>query len=186
MSFELSAAGGLVPPGTVPGVDGVPILNSVAPTSYSEVSNFQGSSPVDATDAGEPLTATSFATAPFDRGLTVIGQPSVHFTLRSTSGEAIVFWKVYDQAPDGSYELVHHLVTPIRVNGEGEWPAYAPITEPVDIRLGLQSIVHRFEPGHRLVLTAATTDTAHYGSRIPAVYLIGGGSAARLTLPVLG
>lgn len=185
VQFELAAGGGLVPPGTAPGVAGIPIVNSVAPTSYSEVPNFQSSVPLDPTDVGEPATATSFATPAMTRALTVIGQPAVHFTLTSTTGEAIVFWKVYDLAPDGTYELVHRLVTPIRVLGEGQWPATAPITEPVDIRLGLQSIVHRFEVGHRLVLTVATTDTAHYASRLPGVYQIGAGAGSKMLLPAV-
>ncbi len=190
--FELTTIGGAPAPVPVPGLSAVPIVNSVAPTSYSEVPNFQSgggpNSPIQASDAAEPLTAASFETAALEDDLAMIGSPQVHFTLTSTAGEAIVFWKIYDEAPDGTRVLVHNLVTPIRVVGAGTWPATEPITTPVEILLSFQSIVHHFEPGHRIVLTVSTTDTAHYASRIPAVYGIGAapGADGLLTLPVAG
>jgi ABC-2 type transport system ATP-binding protein len=189
MQLTLSSDGSLVARASAAKAGTVNLANAVAPTSYSEISNFQSgggpNSPVDAGDHAEPLTATEFATPTLTRPTSVIGQPSLRFALSSTAGEAIVFWKLYDEAPDGSRSLVHHLVTPIRLLGEGTWPATAPITAPVSVTLAMQAIVHRFEAGHRIVLVAATSDTAHYGSRIPAGYQIMVGPDASLSLPVV-
>jgi ABC-2 type transport system ATP-binding protein len=71
-----------------------------------------------------------------------VGVPRARLQLAHTSpGDLYLFGKVFDVAPDGSAELIHRLVSPVRV------PAGA-VGEPVE--LNLIGFAHRFDAGHRV------------------------------------
>ncbi|WP_405455989.1 peptidase S15 [Streptomyces sp. NBC_00101] len=139
--------------------------NRSLPSSHSEtsLSGLTGLPDLDPYDTtGTYLDWTS---APLSSALDVVGAPRARLRVISPkaervqgSGDAsdrlVLFVKVYDRAPDGSQELVHRLVAPVRV---------ADVTRPFSVRL--PGIVHRFAAGHRLRLVIAGSDTAYYGNR---------------------
>jgi putative CocE/NonD family hydrolase len=165
----------------VPGTSGYAGTAPVGP-NYTETAFADQSFPV--TDP--PGSAISFATAPLERPVDVVGSPRLTVQLDSTAaatqglgpdGELVVFAKLYDIGPDGAIELPDRLISPARV---------ADVTQPVTIEL--PGIVHRFEPGHRLAVVLAGGDLAYRGTNLrQAVTLTTGGDAVQqLTLPVAG
>ncbi|WP_438490371.1 CocE/NonD family hydrolase [Streptomyces sp. S186] len=111
-------------------------------------------------------TCLDWTSAPVAGGpLDVVGAPTV--TLRVVSPQAeedqhssdaadklVLFAKLYDVAPDGGETLVHRLVAPARV---------PDVTRRFTVEL--PGIVHRFQPGHRLRLVIAASDSAYAGNR---------------------
>ena len=152
-------------------------LSNPATTSYSETANFQNTDPfrnIPATDP--PGSAADFTTPPLDKAATVVGIPTVRFPVASTVGEAQLFAKLYDVAPDGSTTLVRRLVAPIRATDlDGVLEAQ------------LVGIAHRFPAGHRIRLTFASTDASYANLRTPTQYTmaIKPGEAV-LRLPLVG
>ncbi|MCX5400925.1 CocE/NonD family hydrolase [Streptomyces sp. NBC_00102] len=137
-----------------------PLPSSHSETSLSGLTGLPDIDPYDT--AGTHLDWTS---APLAADLDVVGAPRARLRVSSpkaertrNSGDAsdrlVLFVKVYDLAPDGSAELVHRLVAPVRV---------PDVTRPFTVRL--PAVVHRFAGGHRLRLVIAGSDTAYYGNR---------------------
>ncbi|MFD6532928.1 CocE/NonD family hydrolase [Streptomyces sp. NPDC060184] len=137
-----------------------PLPSSHSETSLSGLTGLPDIAPYDT--AGTHLDWTS---APLTAGLDVVGAPRARLRVSSpkaervqNSGDAadrlVLFAKVYDVAPDGSVELVHRLVAPVRV---------PDVTRPFTVRL--PGIVHRFAAGHRIRFAIAGSDTAYYGNR---------------------
>jgi ABC-2 type transport system ATP-binding protein len=132
------------------------------PAAYTETSNFTGP---DASPSLADVPPTEvegqhadFDTAPLARAAEVVGIPAARLVLSHVDGQdLVVFLKVYDVAPDGTATLVHRLITPVRV-------ADVALSEPVDVRL--VGFAHRFEAGHSIRLTAATTDLTSYGAKV--------------------
>jgi ABC-2 type transport system ATP-binding protein len=164
------------------------LVNLVAPTSHSEVWNFQQNPPQGSYPTPPPsldlapgataqdLTATLPAGAD-----TIAGIPLLRFQITATAPEAIVFAKLWDADAAGTRTLIHHAVTPARIRqGKGDFcapdatPGAAAATpvSSVDVCLPLSGIVWRVEAGHSLVLTLATSDTEFFASRFPGVYSI--------------
>ena len=146
-------------------------------TSYSETSNFQNTEPfasIPAEDA--PGTFAAFTSPPLARPATVVGIPAVRFELASPLGEAQLFAKLYDVAPDGTPTLIRRLVAPIRATDlDGVLEAQ------------LVGIAHQFPKGHGIRLVLASSDAAYANLRTPTVYTLGvTPGTASLTLPVLG
>ncbi|MFC4335979.1 alpha/beta fold hydrolase [Salininema proteolyticum] len=87
-----------------------------------------------------------FETEPLDRAVRITGSPEAEVTLGSSSGEAVVFAKLYDVGPDGTASLTVQQVTPVR----------APDGETVSIRL--PALDEEVRAGHRLRLVLSSTD----------------------------
>jgi predicted acyl esterase len=132
-------------------------------TSYTETSALDQSQPV--TDAAG--TFARFETAPLGSEVVTVGIPSADLRLSAPAhqltgqagavGELVLFFKLYDVAPDGSITLVHRLVSPARV------------AIPDDkVHVELPGIVHRFAKGHRIALVVAGGDTAYRGNNVAA------------------
>lgn len=142
------------------------------PPAYSETSNFSGpaSSPrTDLPPAEQPGQSVSFTSTPFPDGLVSVGVPRAELLVTHTGpGDLVFFGKVYDVSPDGSAELVHRLVAPVRV----------PAAEVGVTRFNLLGFAHRFEPGHAVRLTLAATDATSYNRKLPDVITVdtGGGT----------
>ncbi|SHL79703.1 ABC-2 type transport system ATP-binding protein [Streptomyces yunnanensis] len=110
-------------------------------------------------------TYLDWASAPVKGGpLDVVGAPKVtlrvhapHAEREQNSSDAadklVLFVKLYDVAPDGRKALVHRLVAPARV---------PDVTRAFTVEL--PGIVHRYQPGHRLRLVIAASDTAYAGN----------------------
>ncbi|MCP2325758.1 ABC-2 type transport system ATP-binding protein [Hamadaea flava] len=120
-----------------------------------------------------------FDTEPISGGLTVVGSPKVRIKVASPTGEATIFVKLYDVAPDGTATLDNGLLTPLRLTG---LPASLSTAQPVEVTL--PGIVHRVEDGNRLRLVVATADQAYLGPVDPVTYSVDL-AAAQLTLPTV-
>jgi putative CocE/NonD family hydrolase len=165
-------------------VPGVSTYSSVAPVgpNHTETSYLDQTGPV--TDP--PGTAVRFSTPPLTAPLDVVGSPRLTVTLDAPSvqatqaagpsGQLVLYAKVYDVGPDGTVELPHRLISPVRVTD---------VTAPVSVEL--PAIVHRFAPGHRLAVVLAGGDLAYRGATLPQpVTVRTGGVPGQLTLPVTG
>ncbi|MEU1089288.1 CocE/NonD family hydrolase [Streptomyces sp. NPDC005576] len=161
--------------------------NRPLPSSHSEtsLSGLTGLPDIDPYDT--PGTHLAWTSSPLAGDLDVVGAPRVRLRVSSpkaervqNSGDAadrlVLFVKVYDLAPDGTAELVHRLVAPVRV---------PDVTRSFTVRL--PGIVHRFAGGHRLRLVIAGSDTAYYGNRGPKPVTIAGTpeDSGVLELPVV-
>ncbi|HWB65208.1 MAG TPA: CocE/NonD family hydrolase [Mycobacteriales bacterium] len=159
-------------------------LAGPAPLSYSEVSGVQGSPLPNKTfkPFDTPGSFARWKSAPLRRHLDVVGIPTatVHVSSPLTSSlvagtELQFFVKIYDLAPNGSVDLVHRLVAPVRV---------ADPRRPVQVEL--PGIVHRFAKGHRIELVVAATDSAYRNANLvqPATITTSRQAPTSLTLPV--
>jgi ABC-2 type transport system ATP-binding protein len=170
------------PAAVVSGTSGYGSPSPVGP-NYSETSALDQSGPV----SDPPGTAISFASAPLEGPVDVVGSPRVTVRLDSptaraaqgtTAGQLVVYAKLYDVGPDGTpVELPQRLISPVRV---------ADVDQPVSIEL--PAIVHRFEAGHRLALVLAGGDLAYRGSnaRHAVTLATAQGAPQTLVLPVVG
>jgi len=156
------------PPGGVPAalstLPGLGALSAVAPGLTGDL----------------PPQSVAFDGPTLAAPLEVVGGGTVRLRVASTTGEAVLFVKLYDVDADGVARLPAGQLTPLRLTG---LPAAAP-GRPVDVALPL--ISYQFATGHHLRLTVATTDQAWLGSRVPAAYTIsvsGGTAGDALTVP---
>ncbi len=113
-----------------------------------------------------PGTTARFETAPLDAGHRRRRRPDGRrarqrarcTTLRAGSADArqlVLFFKLYDVAPDGTITLTHRVIAPVRL---------ANLTVPVQVQLA--GIVHRFPKGHRMALAVSTGDAAYKGNNL--------------------
>jgi predicted acyl esterase len=154
-----------------------------APTSYTETSAVDQSSPV--TDA--PGTFAEFTGQPLASDLDVIGVPTADVTVSAPTfenaasaagapGELVLFFKLYDIKPDGTVVLAHRVISPVRI---------ADFTHQVHVEL--PGIVHRFAKGDRIALTVSASDAAYRGNNTPGPVTIATDPArpSVVTLPVV-
>jgi ABC-2 type transport system ATP-binding protein len=106
-----------------------------------------------------------FASAPLASTVDVVGAPTVQVRAASATGEAVLFLKLYDLDPKSGPALPEGLVAPVRLTG---LPPTLADARPVTVTL--PAIVHEFQAGHRLLVTAATSDQAYATPPQPAVY----------------
>jgi ABC-2 type transport system ATP-binding protein len=184
---------GLLAPGAYPGLDGdLPAREVQLRGGPDQVSNPPAGTPAAMSSvpglgavAGRLLTrvtldvpgqAVSYDSDPLSGAIDVTGAPTVRVRAASQSGDAVLFVKVYDVAPDGRTELPGGAVAPVRLSG---LPTSYDRAEPVDVTL--PGIVHRFRPGHRIRVTIATADQAYAGPAEPRDYVAGlAGNSIRL------
>ncbi|HEX4723438.1 MAG TPA: CocE/NonD family hydrolase [Pseudonocardiaceae bacterium] len=119
-----------------------------------------------------PGENASFVTAPLPSQLLVAGAPTVRLRV-SGQGQAILFAKLYDIAPNGTRTLPGAAVAPIRID-----------SLPTDVTVTLAGIVQPVQSGHRLQLVVSTTDQSYAGLGTPSVVGIGLASAD-LSVPVV-
>jgi ABC-2 type transport system ATP-binding protein len=148
-----------------------------APASYSETSALDQSQPVRDT----PGTFASFTSAPLGGDTDVVGSPSVDVRLSAPANanpvdpaqDLVLFFKLYDVAPDGSIVLVHRLVAPARLSDPNR-----------TVHVELPGIVHRFARGHRFELVIAGSDAAYRGDAGPWPVTVSTDPAHPGTLPI--
>jgi ABC-2 type transport system ATP-binding protein len=127
-----------------------------APASYTETSALDQSQDVRDT----PGTFASFTSAPLTSDTDVVGSPSVDVRLSAPANanpvdpaqDLVLFFKLYDVAPDGTIVLAHRLIAPARFSDPNR-----------TVHVELPGIVHRFAKGHRLELVIAGSDAAYRG-----------------------
>ncbi len=110
-------------------------------------------------------------------------RPTVQIRAASPTGEAVLFVKLYDVDPDSGASLPIGLAAPVRLTG-----LPTAIEDATPVTVTLPGIVHRFEAGHRLRLTVATSDQAFTTPVAPAVYTValGGPSTSVTCRPLTG
>ncbi len=133
-----------------------------APTSYTETSALDQSAPV--TDP--PGSTVRFTSAPLAEDSDVVGVPTADvrvaipaalpFGNAADATALVLFFKLYDVAPDGTVVLAHRLISPVRIADPGQ---------PVHVEL--PGIVHRFAKGHRFALAISGSDAAYRGGAAP-------------------
>jgi ABC-2 type transport system ATP-binding protein len=123
----------------------------------------------------------NFYSDPLPSTLDVVGIPTVSVRAASPTGEAVLFVKLYDVDPESGASLPFGLAAPVRLTG---LPATIEAAQPV--RISLPGIVYRFEAGHRLRITVASSDQAYTTPVAPTTYTVAlAGPTAAVTLPQL-
>jgi len=124
-----------------------------------------------------PGQHADFYSEPLTHTVDVVGSPQVQIKVASPTGAATVFVKLYDVDPNSGLTLPDGLVAPVHLTG---LPATIDAATPVTVTL--PGIVHRFESGHRLRITVATSDQAYLTPATPTVYTISAADGS-VTLP---
>ncbi len=109
-----------------------------------------------------PGQFAAFDSEPLKQDLRITGAPTARVRVQSDSGEAVLFAKVYDVAPDGDRQVLPaQLVAPLRVTGAEDGK---------EVRLTLPAIDHEVQAGHRLRLAVSSTDLGYASPAEPATY----------------
>lgn len=171
--FHLSGDGRLVNSAAdaVPGADTITTGAAGLPTGL-EAPNVDPSVPVPTVVL--PGTQTGWSTPPLPEPVDVVGAPAVTLRVQSP-GEAVVFVKLYDVAPDGTAILINGLTMPVRITDQA---APVPITLP--------AIVHRFDTGHSIRLEVAGGDVSFRGGLESTTVTLFSDGSGPLVLPVTG
>lgn len=154
--------------------DGTPAALSSLPGTGGSLASF-----VNEVVLEVPGQHADFYSAPLNSTVDVVGTPTVRIRAASPTGEAVLFAKLYDTDANGGNRLPFGLAAPIRLTG---LPTDLARATPVTVTL--PAIVYRFEAGHRLRLTIATSDQAYATPVAPTVYTVGlDGPSTAVTLP---
>ncbi|GAB3856871.1 alpha/beta fold hydrolase [Micromonospora andamanensis] len=168
---EVAVAGPVQPVANPPG--GNPAAISSVPFAGSLSSLLGGV-------AGDiPGQHARFESEPLTEAVDIVGAPTVSLRAASSSGEAVLFAKLYVVDPEGAATLPSGLIAPIRLS---DLPASVDAATPVTVTL--PAIVHRVEAGHRLRLVVATSDQAYTTPIEPAVYTVAVGDTP-VSLPTV-
>ncbi|CAM5724921.1 hypothetical protein SFUMM280S_09696 [Streptomyces fumanus] len=111
-----------------------------------------------------PGQHAAFTSARLREDLQITGSPTVTVHVKSTTGDAVLFAKVYDVAPDGGGQVLPaQLVTPVRVEGARKGK---------DVTITLPAVDHTVQAGHRLRLVLFATDLGYASPAAPAKYTV--------------
>ncbi|MGW2639278.1 alpha/beta fold hydrolase [Streptomyces sp. NPDC001348] len=111
-----------------------------------------------------PGQYAAFDSAPVGSDLQITGSPTATVHVTSTSGDAVLFGKVYDVSPDGGRQVLpSQLVAPVRVTGARSGK---------DVTVTLPAVDHEVQKGHRLRLVLASTDLGYASPAAPATYTV--------------
>ncbi|MFH8463760.1 alpha/beta fold hydrolase [Streptomyces sp. NPDC017991] len=156
---EFSNPAGASPPGisALPGLGGAGGLSQLSSLGVGVSLDFPGQ-------------FARFDSKAVTKDLRITGSPTVTVNVKSTTGEAVLFAKVYDVGPGGRQQVLpSQLVTPIRVttgrSGENGGSGK-------DVRLALPAIDHEVQEGHHLRLVLASTDLGYASPTAPATYTV--------------
>jgi ABC-2 type transport system ATP-binding protein len=128
-----------------------------------------------------PGQHADFYSQPLTSNTDVVGIPTVQIRAASPTGEAVLFVKLYDVDPNSGASLPFGLTAPVRLTG-----LPADIEQATPVTVSLPGIVYRFEAGHRLRLTIASSDQAFTTPVQPTVYTVGlAGTSGTVRLPTL-
>jgi ABC-2 type transport system ATP-binding protein len=154
--------------------------NPAAITSIPGVGGAAGSlvGRISALASALPGQSATFTTQPLPAQLLVAGSTRVRITISTVpgqpaTGEAVLFGKLLDVAPDGRTMLLGGAVAPMRVSVRAGGPAEVTVTLP--------AVVAPIPAGHRLAVTVSTTDQSYQGPAAPSVWRV----ALAGTTPVL-
>jgi ABC-2 type transport system ATP-binding protein len=158
-----------------------------APTSYSEISAVETNEEPGQEPSDTPGTFAEYTTAPLTQNTDVVGLPTVDVSVGApvqqgtsaggSTGDLVLFFKLYDLSPSGYITLPDKLIAPVRIPATGG-----------SIHVDLPGIVHRFPAGDRIALVIAGGDEAYRGNVVagPVTISTSPGSPGVLHLPVAG
>ncbi|QGK72308.1 alpha/beta fold hydrolase [Allosaccharopolyspora coralli] len=131
-----------------------------------------------------PGQVATFRTEPLTSQLVVSGAPQTRLAISAVPGEpntgqAVLFAKLYDVAPDGTKTLTGNNVAPIRVTGIPQDGT------PVEVNVALPGVVQSVEAGHRLELAVSTTDQAFATPEEAAVHRVGLAGPNAVSVPAV-
>ncbi|WP_343990291.1 ATP-binding cassette domain-containing protein, partial [Terrabacter terrae] len=123
--------------------------------------------------AALPGQSTALDTAPIDRSTTVVGSPTLRFTVTSDARDVTLFASVW-RVTGGSTTLTNPLVAPVRV----------PVTpgRPTPVTLSLPAATYELPAGTRWRVLLTSTESTYANSRTPSTIRVSDASA--LVLPV--
>ena len=124
-----------------------------------------------------PGQSASWQSAPLTRGRELLGDGRLTVHVTSSSGQAVLFAKVFDVAPDGTAVLPGGQVAPLR---RSDLPATG-----ADVTVTLPALAHVFLAGHRIRVALSSTDLAYAGPTAPATYTARLDPATALSLPLV-
>ncbi|MDF6042540.1 alpha/beta fold hydrolase [Streptomyces sp. JH14] len=105
-----------------------------------------------------------FDSAPLDTSMRITGSPTVRVKVTAGRGDAVLFGKVYDVAPDGRQQVLPaQLVAPYRIT---------PAQQNSPVELTLPAVDHALDAGHRLRLVLSSTDLAYASPAEPTTYTV--------------
>jgi len=100
-----------------------------------------------------PDQIATFDSDELESDMLIVGAPTITVRVASPSGEAVLFGKLYDVAPDGEQTLLLGLVAPLRLTG------LAPsIDDAEPVTVTLPAVALTVPAGHRLQVGLASTD----------------------------
>ncbi len=138
--------------------------------------------PGDRRSADQPGGVAVFRTEPVDEEVRITGVSQTTLSVASvpgqpSTGEAVLFARLHDVAPDGRRTPIGNSAAPMRVTG---LPSDG---SPVTVDVALPGAVHVLKPGHRLELTVTATNAAYTTPDEPAVHVVGLAAAEALSVP---
>ncbi|WP_369236512.1 alpha/beta fold hydrolase [Streptomyces sp. R21] len=111
-----------------------------------------------------PGQFAKFDSATLTRDLRITGSPTATVHVKSSTGDAVLFGKVYDVGPGGTQQVLpSQLVAPVRVENAKAGK---------DVTLTLPAVDHEVQKGHRLRLVLASTDLGYASPAAPATYSV--------------
>lgn len=130
-----------------------------------------------------PGQVAVFRGQPVEHQMTISGAPQARITVASvpgqpSTGDAVLFAKLYDVGPDGHRELATPGVAPLHVTN---LPADGT---PVPVHVALAATVRSVRSGHHLELAVSTTDRGYARVTDPVVDRVGLADSA-LSVPAV-
>lgn len=127
-----------------------------------------------------PEQTVTFESDALVDALDIVGAPVVNVKVASSSGEAVLFGKVYDVDPSGSAALIEYLVAPARLTNLAsslDQAQSTPIVLPV--------MSHTFGEGHSIRVIFSSTDQGYATPADAASYQVelAEGTSGALSVP---
>jgi len=116
-----------------------------------------------------PGQSASWVTPPLRTTREILGAGRFSMHVSSSTGEAVLFTKVYDVSPNGDATLPNGQIAPLRTTGG-------------DVAIDLPALAHVVPAGHRIRVVVSSTDLGYAGPPRPATYEL---SDPALALPLV-
>ena len=149
------------PPGASPSaISSVPGLGSVLSTLTATSAGAQLS-------ADLPGQAASFVSNPLTEPMSITGSSRVNLRVGafSSPGEAVLFVKLYDVAPDGTRTLPGGAVSAVRLPDSVN-------DGPIPVAVTLPAVSYPVPEGHSIEISVSTTDQAYAVPLEPAQFVV--------------
>ncbi|MDQ3734146.1 MAG: alpha/beta fold hydrolase [Actinomycetota bacterium] len=114
-----------------------------------------------------PEQSATFESDSLVDALEVVGTPVVNVEVASTSGEAVLFGKVYDVDADGAASLIMAQVAPARLTN-----VPASLDQAQSTAIALPAMSYRFAEGHSIRVILTSTDQGYATPADEATYQV--------------